>query len=163
MDRARDPDFAQRLFGGRPEHRLALMRAAWPAAVGPDVARRAEVVAIDRNVLRIKVPDPRWQRTLLRMRPEILSRLRAVAGDAAPRGLGFVVGPVTGEAAPSAAAPDRPGSTGPGRPLPLAVTEAAGAIPDADLRARFLDAAEAYFARFGGGQGRGGSPGSATG
>ena len=101
MDRARDPDFAQRLFGGRPEHRLALMRAAWPAAVGPDIARRAEVVAIDRNVLRIKVPDPRWQRTLLRMRGDILARLRTVAGDAAPRALGFVVGPVAEAAEPS--------------------------------------------------------------
>jgi hypothetical protein len=163
MDRARDPDFAQRLFGGRPEHRLALMRAAWPAAVGPDVARRAEVVAIDRNVLRIKVPDPRWQRTLLRMRPEILSRLRAVAGDAAPRALGFVVGPVAEAATPSASPPARPGSAGRRRPLPPVVTEAADAIPDADVRARFLDAAEAYFARFGGGQGSDGSSGGATG
>ena len=40
MDTSRDPDFAARLFGGRPDHTLALLRAAWPAAVGPDVARR---------------------------------------------------------------------------------------------------------------------------
>ena len=62
MDQARNPDFAQRLFEGLPEPRLALMRAAWPAAVGADVARRTAVVAIDRGVLRIKVPDPGWQR-----------------------------------------------------------------------------------------------------
>lgn len=161
MDRARDPDFAQRLFGGKPEHRLALMRAAWPAAVGADIARRAEVVAIDRNVLRIKVPDPRWQRTLLRMRGDILSRLRAVAGDAAPRGLGFVVGPVseTEEASPAlpAAAAVVP------RPVPTGVAEAAEGIADRELRARFLDAASLYFSRFGAGQESGGGSGSARG
>jgi hypothetical protein len=161
MDRARDPDFAQRLFGGKPEHRLALMRAAWPAAVGADIARRAEVVAIDRNVLRIKVPDPRWQRTLLRMRGDILSRLRAVAGDAAPRGLGFVVGPVSEARERSPARP--PAAAVVPRPVPKGVAEAAEGIADPDLRARFLDAAGLYLARFGERQGSGGGSGSATG
>ncbi len=161
MDRARDPDFAQRLFGAKPEHRLALMRAAWPAAVGADIARRAEVVAIDRNVLRIKVPDPRWQRTLLRMRGDILSRLRAVAGDAAPRGLGFVVGPVSEAPEPSPALPAAAAVVP--RPLPAGVAEAAEGIADRELRVLFLDAASLYFARFGEGQGSGGGSGSARG
>src|SRR5512136_1615589 len=94
MDRTRDPDLAARVFGGRPEHTLALLRAAWPAAVGPELARRTEVVALDRGVLRIKVEDARWQRTLMRMRAEILSRLHGFAAGVAPRGLGFVVGPL---------------------------------------------------------------------
>ena len=161
MDRARDPDFAQRLFGGKPEHRLALMRAAWPAAVGADIARRAEVVAIDRNVLRIKVPDPRWQRTLLRMRGDILSRLRAVAGDAAPRGLGFVVGPVSDAMEPSPALPAA-AAVAP-RPVPTGVAEAAEGIADRELRVLYLEAARLYFARFGEGQGSGGGSGSARG
>jgi hypothetical protein len=159
LHEARDPDFAARIFGGRPEHTLALLRAAWPAAVGPDVARRTEVVALDRGILRIKVPDAGWQRSLLRMRGDILARLRSVAGGAAPRGLGFVSGPVAH--APQAAPPP---PTAPAPPTPLAVMEAAAAIPDPEIRARFLEAASGYLARFsadqkGAGPGRGSTAG----
>ena len=157
MDRTRDPDLATRLFGSRPEHTLALLRAAWPAAVGADLARRTEVVAFDRGVLRVKVPDARWQRSLQRMRGEILARLRSVAGGAAPRSLGFVAGPV---AEPPAPAP--PPEAAPPLPAPEAVAEAARAIPDPEMRARFLASAARYFARFrrdqtGDGTGGGGS------
>jgi hypothetical protein len=143
LDRCRDVDLAARLFGGRPEHTLALLRAAWPLAVGPDVARRTEVVALDRGILRIKVPDPGWQRSLLRMRGDILSRLRAVAGGASPRGLGFVAGLVA--EAPVAAPPPPPV---PLPPAPRAVAEAARTIRDPEIRARFLEAARRYLARF---------------
>jgi Dna[CI] antecedent, DciA len=152
MDRTRDPDLAARLFGARPEHTLALLRTSWPAAVGPELARRTEVVALDRGVLRVKVPDLRWQRTLLRMRGDILSRLRAVAGGVAPRGIGFVVGPVAEVPAPPHAAPE-----GPPAPAPPAVAEAAAAIPDPEIRARFLAAAARYLHRFAPAQGSGGS------
>jgi len=157
MEPTRDPDLAARLFGSRPEHALALLRAAWPVAVGPDLARRTEAVALDRGILRVKVPDLRWQRSLLRMRGEILSRLRGVAGGAAPRGLGFVVGPVAGP--PDPAPP--PGAVPPA-PAPSAVAAAAAAIPDPEVRKRFLAAAARYLARFAPDQ-AGGGPGSATG
>jgi Dna[CI] antecedent DciA-like protein len=158
-ERPRDSDLAARLFGGRPEHTLALLRSAWPVAVGAKLARRTEVVALDHGVLRIKVEDARWQRTLLRMRTEILSRLRGVAAGVAPRGLGFVVGalasnpdpiPAVMQEAPLAAAP------------PRAVAEAAAAIPDPEVRARFLAAAARYLARFGPGQASGNSGSTTT-
>jgi len=157
MDRTRDPDLAARLFGARPEHTLALLRAAWPAAVGQKLARRTEVVALDRGVLRVKVPDARWQRTLLKMRADILSRLRGVAAGAAPWGLGFVVGPVPEPPEPPPAPPKAPPA-----PAPPAVVAAAAAIPDPEVRARFLAAAAEYLARFAPAQGSGGS-GSDTG
>ena len=157
LDRTRDPDFAARIFGSRPEHTLALLRAAWPAAVGADIARRTEVVALDRGVLRIKVPDAGWQRSLLRMRGDILARLRSVAGGAAPRGLGFVSGPVAH--APQAA-PRPPAAPLP--PTPRAVTEAADTISDPEIRARFVAAAARYLARFGGDQ-KSAGPGSGSG
>jgi hypothetical protein len=157
MDRSRDPDLAVRLFGGRPEHTLALLRSAWPLAVGTELARRTEVVALDHGVLRIKVADARWQRTLLRMRTDILARLRGVAAGAAPGGLGFVVGPLAPVPEPAPAVPPEPPPAVP----PRSVTEAAAAIPDPEVRARFLAAAARYLARFGPGQ-AGGSPGSGT-
>jgi len=164
MDRPRDPDLASRLFGARPEHTLALLRAAWPAAVGEDLARRTELAALDRGILRIKVPDARWQRILLRMRGDILSRLRSVAGNAAPRGLGFVTGTVAepSEPAPPTQPPPAPASSAP--VPPPALVEAAGAIPDPDVRALFLASASRYLERFGSGQkdGAGPGPGSAV-
>jgi hypothetical protein len=156
LHRARDPDFAARIFGDRPEHTLALLRAAWPAAVGPDIARRTEVVALDRGILRIKVPDAGWQRNLQRMRGDILARLRGVAGGAAPRGLGFVAGPV-----PHVPQAVPPPPAAPTPPTPPAVTEAAAAIPDAEIRARFVAAAARYLARFGGDQ-KGAGPASGS-
>ena len=160
MDRPRDPDFAARIFGTRPEHALALLRAAWPAAVGPELARRTEVVALDRGVLRIKVSDAGWQKNLQRMRGDLLSRLRRVAGGASPYALGFVLGTV-------AAAPE-PAPPAPPAPIPRVspgLAEAARSIPDAEIRARFEAAAARYLARFSGGQaaGSGAGPGSTTG
>jgi hypothetical protein len=156
MDRTRDPDLAARLFGSRPEHTLALLRAAWPVAVGADLARRTEVAALDRGILRVKVPDLRWQRSLLRMRGDILSRLRGVAGGAAPRGLGFVVGQMP-EPAARVPAP----TAVPAPPAPEAIARAAAAIADPELRARFLAAAARYLARFSPGQADGGSTSAA--
>lgn len=152
MERTRHPDLAARLFGSRPEHTLALLRAAWPVAVGPELARRTEVVALDRGIVRVKVPDLRWQRSLLRMRREILEHLRGVAGGAAPRGLGFVVGTVEGPPDPVPPPPAVPPA-----PAPSAVAEAAAAIPDPEVRALFLAAVARYLARFAPGQAGGGS------
>ncbi len=143
MERPRDPDLAFRLFGANPERALALMRAAWPAAVGPELARRTEVVAFDSGVLRVRVPDATWRKGLLRMRGDILGRLRGIAGKAAPRSLGFVEGRVTPPPrAPTAASP----AVEPA--LPASVVAAAQAIPDLELRVRFLAAAGRYLCRF---------------
>jgi hypothetical protein len=157
MDSPRDPDLAARLFGGKPEHTLALLRAVWPQAVGDELARRTEPVAFDRGVLRVKVEDLRWQRTLVRMRGQILGRLRRVAGTAAPSGLGFVTGAIPGPAE----APAPPEAPSPVPPAPASVAEAAQAIPDPELRERFLEAASRYLARFGASQAKPG--GSAEG
>ncbi len=146
MDRPREPQLAAKLFGSDPRRALALMRAAWPAVVGPELARRTEVLAFDAGVLRVSVPDETWRRGLARMRGDLLGRLRALAGAAAPRQLGFAVDasrvlPPTSAVGERAATP---------APVPSPVVEAAaGAIPDPELRARFLDAAARYLARFG--------------
>lgn len=162
MDRPRHPDFAARLFGAKPEHTLALLRAAWPGAVGEELARRTEVVAFDHGMLRIKVPDMRWQRTLVRMRGFILERLRRVAGRAAPRGLSFVTGEVQASGVCVPATPPVASAA----PAPALVAAAGQAIPDPEIRERFLAAAGRYLARFGppqAGPGRGSGGGSTAG
>jgi hypothetical protein len=153
MDRPRHSSLAAQLFGGRAEHRLALLRAVWPAAVGDELARRTEVVALDGGVLRIKVPDLRWQRQLLRMRGRILFQLGRAAGSVAPSRLGFVTGPV---AEPPPLPPTVPARLP--AEAPRLVAEAAAAIPDLELRERFLASAALYLDRFAGEE-KDGTPG----
>jgi hypothetical protein len=144
LQRASGADLAVRLFGRNPAHALELMRAAWPRAVGVDLSRRTEVVAIEGTTLRIRVPDAGWRRVLHRMQPDILARLRQVAGGLAPRRLGFVEGPIAEPVKGGAADPPSAG-----RDCPPAVAEGASAIADPELRARFLETAGRYLARAG--------------
>jgi hypothetical protein len=148
------------LFGTAPARRLLLLKAAWPAAVGPDLARRSQVVALDRDLLRIRVPDAIWRKSLWRMRSDLLSRLRRVAGSAAPHALGFSEGPMPSP--PEETAPQTPAVVA--RPLPPDLVAAVDAIPDREVRERFREAVGLYLGRFspspshsGGGKGEGGT------
>ena len=142
---------ARRLFGAVPARTLALVRAAWPHAVGPDLAQRTEVVTLEGSTLRIRVPDARWRKELHRMQPEILARLRQTTGDLAPRRLGFVEGPVAPAASADAQRTAAAARAVEPPPSPAAsVTEAAAAL-DPELRARFLEVAARYLDRAKGG------------
>lgn len=147
MDRPRDHRLATQVFGASPAGTLALVRAAWVSAVGPELARRTEVVSVDGGMLRVRVADMSWQRNLWRMRSDLLARLRRVAGGLAPRAIGFVQGEVASPAASSAPAP-APGPVREAVPPPRALVEAAGAIEDEALRAAFLAVAGRYLGRF---------------
>lgn len=134
---------ATEVFARNPERRLALLQAVWPAAVGPSLARRSVVVALDRGILRVRVPDAAWRKVLFRMRGEILNRLRKAAGPAAPRTLGFMEGPV-----PEPPRPEAPAAGPIDVVAPSSVRAAADAIADDELRTRFIQAAARYLARF---------------
>jgi hypothetical protein len=134
---------AARLFARGTPPALALLKAAWPAAVGPELARRTEVLALEGTALRVKVPDVRWRKVLHRMQPEILARLRAVAGELAPRRLGFSEG---GPEIPEAPAVPAPFEHPPA--LPDSVAAAARAIDDPEIRARFERSAALYLGVF---------------
>jgi hypothetical protein len=143
LERARAADLAARLFGRGTPQALELLRASWPHAVGPDLSRRTEVVAVEGATLRIRVPDAGWRRVLHHMQPEILARLGQVAGTLAPRRLGFVEGRI---AEPPPAAPGARAVAAP-TPCPARVAEEAAAITDPELRAKFLETAGRYLAR----------------
>jgi len=137
-------DLAVQLFGRQPEHVLALLRAAWPAAVGSELARRTEVIAMEGRTLRVRVPDAGWRKALHRMRRDILARLRQVAGRLAPSALGFHEGSVPEP--PSPTMPRWDADLGDSLP-PASVREAAQAIADPDLRERFQATAARYLRR----------------
>jgi hypothetical protein len=77
------------------------------------------------------------------MQPEILGRLRQVAGSLAPGRLGFVEG---GLAEPPAGPPAQTAGAVPPS-CPAAVAREAEGIADAEVRARFLETAARYLAR----------------
>ena len=143
MRRIGDAGLARRLFGTVPFRTLALVRAAWPRAVGPDLARRTEVVALESATLRVRVPDARWRKELHRMQPQILARLREIVGDLAPRRLGFMEGPIA-PAPPREAGRTVPSTT---PAAPPEVVAGASVLDDAELRRRFLEVAARYLER----------------
>lgn len=142
LTRAGASDTAARLFGGAPERVRALMRAAWPLAVGPELSRRTEVLGIERGTLRVRVPDARWRIVLHGMQPDILRRLREIAGSLAPWRIGFVEGGMKhADSLPPAAV------AGPPADLPIEVAGPAAEIADEEIRRRFLDTAKRSLAR----------------
>lgn len=127
------------LFARKPELRLMLLAGAWPHAVGEDLARRCPLLAIQGNVLRVGVPDAAWRKALMKMAGTILGRLHGAAGPLAPRRLAFVEhADPTATLEPPVAPPPAP------PPLPASIVEAAGIIPDPELRERFLLAAAVH-------------------
>jgi hypothetical protein len=131
---------ASRIFGSEPA-RLALIKSAWPFAVGPELARRTEVLALEGRTLRVRVPDAGWRKALHRMQPQIVARLRSVAGDLGPSRLGFSEGQV---AAPVETKPAASAGRDETTRLDPELTTAAGRIADAELRQLFLAVAARY-------------------
>ena len=145
FDRAKPGVLASQLFPPGSTQALHFVRSAWSLAVGPDLARRTEVLALDKGTLRIGVPDARWRLVLHRMQRQLIARLREVAGELAPRRIGFIENPAFGADEPLAAPAELPQ---PAATPPDAVCSAAYAIPDLELRTQFLEVAGRYLARF---------------
>ncbi len=148
LDRVTTSGLAGRLFQPGSAQALAFLRAVWPGVVGPELARRTEILAIEGATLRLRVADARWRKALHRMQRDVLARLHQVAGSLAPRRLGFTEGgmpipPVRESEAASVAPIERAP-----RALPESVAAAAEAIGDPELRAGFGRTAARYLDRF---------------
>lgn len=143
MKRSSPASLNVEIFQATPARRLTLLKAAWPAAVGRELARRSEVVALDGDLARIRVSDAVWRRSLWRMRQDLIARLRRIAGRAAPHALSFVEGPVAARVEPLV-----PARVVEPVPLPPLVAKAAALIPDDDTRRRFREAVGRYLSRF---------------
>jgi hypothetical protein len=131
------------LDGALPPERsggpLVPVLRAWPAAVGPEIARHARPARRTRDGdLVVHCSDAGWAQTLTMMATDLTARLATELGADAPRSLRFRVGTV---AAPSEV------SASPPPPLPPQAVAVAGelAAPIADDRLR--EAAERVIAR----------------
>jgi hypothetical protein len=126
----------------------------WPASVGPSVARNAWPARLARDgTLHVATASAAWAYELRLLESEVLDRLRAALGAAAPPRLRFAVGPVP-----------EPGGEGleealeriPAEPSPEQRAEAAriaGEMRHSELRALVARAAAASLARAASGRG----------
>jgi hypothetical protein len=121
--------------------------AAWPAAVGDEVARNAWPARVARDgTLHVHTSSSVWAFELGHLAPRILERLAEALGSHAPPALRFVQGhlpepaPAPAETAVVAARP----------PAPEALAEAASltaSIDDPELRERVREAAALSLSR----------------
>jgi len=93
---------------------LAAVTRAWPAAVGPAVARAAWPQRVARDgTLHVTTVSSTWAFELGRMEDEVRAKLREELGDATPPALRFRPGPVPApgeddDRAPAGAPPPSP-------------------------------------------------------
>ena len=125
---------------------LARITAAWPAAVGPVIARRAWPLRLSRDgTLHVATASATWANELTLLREDVLARLREHAGDDAPAALRCAVGPIP-EPPPAV----RESSQEPVEAPPDVVSTAssvASVIEDPELRELVARAARASLAR----------------
>jgi hypothetical protein len=120
---------------------------AWPFVVGDAIARHAWPARVARDgTLHVTTSSSAWAFELTQLAPELLERLRASAGAAAPSGLRFAPGRVPEPAAPNAAEQPSPPPRPSREEIALAV-ELAAPIEDDELRETVARAAAASLAR----------------
>jgi predicted nucleic acid-binding Zn ribbon protein len=115
--------------------------AAWPAAVGEEVARNAWPARISRDgMLHVNTSSSAWAFELTQLAPVVLEQLAAAVDDDAPKGLRFAPGHLPEPAAEPSVSP----RARPVEPTAEQVTEAgelASSIEDEGLRDRVARAA----------------------
>jgi predicted nucleic acid-binding Zn ribbon protein len=72
-----------------PKTPLATIQAAWPAAVGEQLAAVATPVSERNGTLTIECAEAVWVQELDLMQETLLQRLRDAVGDQAPQALRF--------------------------------------------------------------------------
>jgi hypothetical protein len=78
-----------------PQGAIADVVAAWPAAVGDAIARNAWPARVGRDgSLHVTTSSSTWAFELAHLAPELLSRLRALLHESAPKALKFSPGPL---------------------------------------------------------------------
>ncbi|MGH2921870.1 MAG: DUF721 domain-containing protein [Gaiellaceae bacterium] len=88
-----------------PAAGMAEIVTAWPELVGEQIARNAWPARLSRDgTLHVATSSSAWAFELAQLAPEVLERLRAATGEAAPAALRFAPGKLPDAADPDAAA-----------------------------------------------------------
>jgi hypothetical protein len=136
MDRVGD-DVGRELSRFGPAAGLAAVVEAWPAAVGPEIARNAWPARIARDgTLHVHTSSAAWAFELGQLEPRLRERL----GEDAPRRLRFAVGPLP-ELGPEASEQRGGGGVEPGPTDRERGAALAAGIGDQNLREVVAEAA----------------------
>ncbi|HVF46089.1 MAG TPA: DUF721 domain-containing protein [Pyrinomonadaceae bacterium] len=139
------PSIVNGLEGTDETAEAALVFAAWSQCAGEQLRAHAEPIDFSANRLTLAVSDEMWQRHLNGLKPQLIGKMKGAAGSRVVRFLEFHVCP---DALRSARRSDATRSTDePVGRVPPSLEEAAGAIGDKDLRARFMGAAAVCLAK----------------
>jgi hypothetical protein len=146
MDRIGD-DVTRELGRFGPASGLAPLVEAWPAAVGPEIARNAWPGRIARDgTLHVATSSSAWAFELTQLAGEVTTRLREALGEDAPARLRFAPGPLPEQPVPAS-------SSAPPPPLEPSLEHArearswAAGIESEELRKTVEKAARASLAR----------------
>jgi hypothetical protein len=86
-------DVARELGRFGPAAGMVRIVEAWPAAVGPTIARNAWPARIARDgTLHVATSSASWAFELAQLEPDVIQRLRSATGKDAPAKLRFAVG-----------------------------------------------------------------------
>jgi hypothetical protein len=127
-----------------PEAAFLAVKLAWSRAAGSGLQQLAIPFRLDGETLVVAVADALWQKQLRSMAGELRFRTNRLLGEQLVMTIDFHVAPAIVRMAGARNAKhvtEKPG------PAPSEVLDAAGAIGDEELRARFIRAAENCIAR----------------
>lgn len=128
-------DVARELSRFGPAAGMAKLVEAWPVAVGPTIARNAWPARIARDgTLHVATSSSAWAFELGQLQEEIVRRLRAATGAAAPSKLRFAVGKLPEQGSREDHAPDATVLPDPTPEALARATELAAGIEDEELR-----------------------------
>jgi predicted nucleic acid-binding Zn ribbon protein len=131
--------------GENAEMTRVAVNLAWQRAAGSGLQRQAVPFRFDGRKLVIAVMDSLWQKQLRSMGPELLRRINRMLGQDLVEWIDFQIAPALVERSQANFKQER--SAKRSSPAPADVLNAASAIEDEDLRARFVRAAENCIAR----------------
>jgi hypothetical protein len=135
LERALPPSARRRIFS------VALLEKRWAEVVGEELARRSEPESLENGVLTVRVTDPAWGKTLLKLQGRIVPALNRAVGAGLVRRISFVRREKLVNPVPEARGPVRPRDLG---PPPDDVLRASEGISDEELRAQVRRSASRY-------------------
>jgi predicted nucleic acid-binding Zn ribbon protein len=129
------PKLSKRIYS------IDFVATRWESAVGEELAKRAEPESLADGLLTVRVSDPVWGRTILKLQGKIVPRLNQALGQNLVRRIVFTRREGVGNGKELRALPE------PKREAvaPESVVRAAGSISDPEMRAMVTRIAARYF------------------
>jgi hypothetical protein len=135
LERALPPGARQRIYS------VDLIAKRWASVVGEEIARRSEPESLEGGVLTVRVTDPAWGKTILKLQGRIVPSLNRAVGIPLVRRINFVRREKLQNPASEVHAPEESAALG---PPPESVLQASEGISDEELRAAVRKSASLY-------------------